>query len=391
MIRQTVTPRPDWQQTVQSQGLSFYETAGKPYWNESACYLFTAAEIDALEAATYALNEMCLAAVERVLHDRGLLARFQIPPAFHPLVRESWERDEHTIYGRFDLALTTDGAIKMLEYNADTPTGLIEAAVVQWHWLQDTRNGDDRLDQFNSLHERLIEAWAALRQNAPGSDNRVYFTSLPPEQTDEDFMTVSYLRDAAAQAGWETEYIASGDIGWNERAREFRDLRERPLQHLFKLYPWEWLIGEPFGRHIPRAETRWLEPAWKMLLSNKAILTVLYDLFPHSPYLLPAAFSPNAAIGEFYVRKPMLGREGANTALVAYGEMILETTGPYVGDAVFQQYAELPDFDGNYPILGSWMVNGHAAGIGIREGDSRITTNQSRFVPHRFRQASAEE
>jgi glutathionylspermidine synthase len=162
------------------------------------------------------------------------------------------------------------------------------------------------------------------------------------------------------------------------------DLQERPINHIFKLYPWEMMVREPFGKHLPRARTRWIEAPWKMVLSNKAILTVLYELFPHSPYILPAAFEPTRDIGDIYIKKPMLGREGANTALVAYGESVLQTEGPYEGQAVYQAYAELPEFDGSYPVIGSWMVNGYAAGMGIREGDTRITTNKSRFVPHCF-------
>lgn len=382
MERLSTTPRPGWETTVQNQGLSYYETDGKPYWNESACYVFTRREIDALESATYALNEMCLQAVEHII-SRGLWERFAVPRAFQSWVRESWERDERTVYGRFDLAF--DGVnVKMLEYNADTPTGLIEAAVIQWFWLQDVRrstNEDsserDGWDQFNTLHERLIEAWQALGQE---SNERLYFASIPAEDSDEDFMTVNYLRDTANQAGWDTEYIELQNVGWNP-SLGFVDLTERPIANIFKLYPWEILLTEQFAKYLPVARTRWLEAPWKMLLSNKAILPLLYELFPDSPYILPASLSP---LGDIYVKKPLLGREGANTAIVAYGESVLETEGIYTGPSVYQEYVELPDFNGNYPIIGSWMVNGYAAGIGIREADTRITTNKSRFVPHRF-------
>jgi len=118
-----------------------------------------------------------------------------------------------------------------------------------------------------------------------------------------------------------------------------------------------------------------------MLLSNKALLPLLHQLFPKSPYLLPAAFEP---LGNSYIQKPILGREGANMHLVVDGEIVQETGGPYDGACVYQEYYALPDFDGNFPVVGSWMVNGYACGIGIREENTRITTNQSRFVPHCF-------
>jgi glutathionylspermidine synthase len=42
------------------------------------------------------------------------------------------------------------------------------------------------------------------------------------------------------------------------------------------------------------------------------------------------------------------------------------------------------NFAGNHPVIGSWIIGGEVAGIGIREGAGRITSNGSRFVPDRF-------
>ena len=369
-------PRPGWDEIVQSQGLSFYLTDGKPYWDESACYVFNASEVDVLEEATYVLDKMCLAAVEHVIQN-NLFEQFLIPMEFTNYVRRSWERDEHTIYGRFDLVF--DGTTpKLLEYNADTPTALIEAAVIQWFWFKDIAGEDETLDQFNSIHERLIEAWAAVKPDVKGI---MYFTSLPDYY--EDYMTVNYLRDTAMQAGLKTEYIEIQDIGWNQRRQHFVDSDEKPIHNMFKLYPWEWIIREEFKGHLLQDTTRWLEAPWKMILSNKAILPLLCQLFPDSPYLLQADFHPH---GDSYFKKPILAREGANAAIVVHGQTVLETTGPY-GDSpcVYQEYQPLPDFNGNYPVLGSWMVNGYACGVGIREDTIRITGNKSRFVPHIFR------
>ena len=373
MQRRVHQPRDNWQEIVESQGLSFYLTDDRPYWNESACYVFTADEIDALETATYALDKMCLQAVEYVIKN-NLFEQFQIPAPFIPLIKSSWETDEQTIYGRFDFAF--DGSTpKLLEYNADTPTGLIEAAVIQWFWLKDVFSGDE-FDQFNSIHERLIEAWKSVKTR-PGDS--LYFCAM--EDVPEDFLTANYLRDTAMQAGHDTQFIGIENIGWNERDHVFTDLDEKPINTIFKLYPWEWLAREEFGKHLAANTARWLEPPWKMLLSNKAILPLLHQLFPNSPYILPAAFEP---IGNSYIQKPILGREGANMRLIIDEKIIQETDGPYDGDCVYQEYSALPDFDGNFPVIGSWMVNGYACGIGIREESARITTNQSRFVPHYF-------
>lgn len=370
MRRQRVAPRPDWQATVESHGFHFHTPDGQRYWDESACYVFSAAEIDEIEAATYALNDLCLKAVDHVL-DQDLFDVFGIPPAYRDWVRRSWQTDENTVYGRFDLAYTPGQAPKLLEYNADTPTALLEAAVVQWFWLKDTHAG---ADQFNSIHARLIEAWKAFQ---PRLTQPVYFSSLRGNV--EDCMTVNYLRDTAVQALLRTEYLAVEDVAWDSAQRQFVGAEGEPIPTIFKLYPWEWMLREEFGRYLPVATTRWLEPPWKMLLSNKAILAVLWQLFPDSPYLLRAEFEP---FGDSYVRKPILGREGANVTLVRDGNADSETEGPYKGPFVYQEYWTLPQYEGKHAVIGSWIVNGYACGLGVREDENPVTQNTSRFVPH---------
>ena len=375
MERLTIEPRPDWQKIVEGQGFHYHtaetEDGSIPCWNESAYYSFTSSEIEQIEQCSYALNDMCLKAVQHVI-DRDLFGQFHISPLFRDFVRESWNRDEFTVYGRFDLAFNGRGPPKLLEYNADTPTALLEAAVVQWYWLNDRF---PQADQFNSIHERLLEIWSILAKQMPGA---WHFASL--EGNVEDYMTVNYLRDTAVQGGANTQYLAIEKIGWNNRLGEFTDLEERPLAHVFKLYPWEWMLKEQFGPFLLRGHTRWLEAPWKMLLSNKAILTVLWELFPESPYLLRAAFE---APGANYVRKPIFGREGANVTVVRDGNVVAQTEGIYADSpCVYQDYHDVPCFDGKYPVVGSWMVNGHACGMGIREDNGPVTQNTSQFVPH---------
>ena len=377
MIRIPAQPRQDWQKIVESQGFHFHTAEGQPYWNESACYQFTAAEIDALEAASYELDRICLQAVEHVLGDATRLGQFNIPADWIDFVRASWESDEITICGRFDLAFDGTGPPKLLEYNADTPTGLLEAAVIQWFWLKDQHPS---CDQFNSIHERLIEAWKRYGSSMPNkaTGRMMYFSSM---DNIEDFMTVSYLQDTAVQAGLDARYIQCEDIGWHAQRGVFTDLDENQINQIFKLYPWEWLMKDAFASQVKTSATKWLEAPWKMILSNKAVLVAMWELFPNHPNLLPASFTP---IEGPSVRKPIHAREGANILLQTGDNTIVETGGKYSGPYVYQKYQPLPVFDGNHAVIGSWMVNGYSCGIGVREDQSLITGNLSRFVPHLF-------
>ena len=121
MRREVLTPRSDWRAKVEALGLDFHTTDGEPYWYESACYAFSAAEIDLIEEATDTLHQLCLEAVERIIA-AGDLGRLNIPEPFQPWVGESWRRRDPDLYGRFDLVFDGSGPSKMLEYNADTPT-----------------------------------------------------------------------------------------------------------------------------------------------------------------------------------------------------------------------------------------------------------------------------
>jgi glutathionylspermidine synthase len=380
--REASVPREGWRERVESVGLPHHTSAdGATYWDESRAYVLSMDEVDALEEATQELHGLCLQAAQHVIQ-RGRWDELRIPRAVVPLIEASWAAAEPTLYGRFDLAYDGRGAPRMLEYNADTPTSLVEAAVAQWYWLQDVA---PNADQFNSIHERLVAGWRALMLGPGGQASR----GAPPTvhvaaiEDPEDQATVAYLRDTAEQAGLVTRPLLMQEIGWDHDRSRFVDLDERPIDAAFKLYPWEWMAHEGFAPQLIAAasRTRWIEPPWKMILSNKGILAILWELFPNHPNLLPAYFDD--ALLEAYARKPLLSREGANVSLVLFGETVAETRGDYGEEGyVYQALAPLPTFEGASAVIGSWVVAGEAAGIGIRESDGPITGNTSRFVPH---------
>jgi len=375
MERIVTPPRFDWQEKVESYGMTYHTIEGQPYWDETAYYSFAASEIDELEAATEELHKICITAAEHVITHK-LYDRLSIPPRAVPLIERSWENDEPSIYGRFDLAYDGHSPPRMLEYNADTPTALLEASVIQWFWLKE-RFPD--ADQFNSIHERLIEGWKDLKQYL---DEPLFFGCV--KDAPEDLGNLEYLRDTAIQAGLQTETVLIEDVGYDSVNATYVDTNDTAISSMFKLYPWEWLTDEYFGRYLEQSGLVLIEPAWKMILSNKGILPVLWELNPRHPNLLEASFDP----GHFrdnYVSKPLLSREGGNISIHRNGTR-QEYDGSYGGKGtVFQELAAIPNFGGNYPVIGSWVIHGEPAGIGIREDAGEVTTNASRFVPHLFR------
>ncbi|MDP9050024.1 MAG: glutathionylspermidine synthase family protein [Acidobacteriota bacterium] len=401
MQRISIAPRPDWQTKVESVGLTYHSPelmAPRTYWDESACYQFTAAEVETLEAAANQMQEMCLAAAQHVI-DNKRYAELAIPAAAVPMIEWAWNAEPPALYGRFDFLYNGSQPPKLLEYNADTPTSLLEAAVVQWHWLEDVADSlpsehhflpfsTSKPDQFNSIHERLIAKWKDI---ASYLGKPIYFAGT---EEPEDVLTLAYLEDTAQQAGLTTERVAMLDIGWNEQQNAFLDLDEKRIESIFKLYPWETMMDENFAPQALASyqAMHWIEPIWKMLLSNKGILPILWELYPNHANLLPAYFESTAGARGLrdFIRKPIHGREGANATIVRNGATVASTDGPYDGPCVVQALAPdamFPDAASQprYPVLGLWMIDQECGGMGIRESGGPITDNLSSFVPHYFR------
>jgi glutathionylspermidine synthase len=382
MRRIACPERDDWRSTAQACGFDFHTIDGERYWDERAYYAFSLDEIERqIEAPTGEIDAMCLELVGRAIDDEKYLRRLKIPEAFWPLLSESWHRDEASLYGRLDLSFDGRGPAKLLEYNADTPTSIFEAAVFQWTWLEqaiERRITSAHADQFNSIHERLIDAWRKL-----GLGRHLHLTGTT--ESSEDAGTLAYLEDTARQAGLDTTMIDIEDVGWRDDGG-FVDLDNRDIELAFKLYPWEWMFHDEFGARLLEASTRWIEPPWKAVLSNKGILPLLWEMFPGHPNLLPAFFEddPNAEqLGTSYVRKPLYSREGANVTLVSGGSTLGQQEGPYGAEGfVRQAFAPLPNFSEQYPVLGSWLVDHTPCGLSIREDENPITGNTSRFLPH---------
>ncbi len=382
MQRITCPEREDWRTTAEACGFDFHTIDGERYWDERGYYAFTLDEIEQkIEAPTGEIDAMCLELVGRAVDDEQVLKRLKIPEPFWPLISESWRGDEPSLYGRLDLAFNGREPAKLLEYNADTPTSIFEAAVFQWTWLAqaaERRIIPKTADQYNSIHERLIEAWKKL-----GRGRHLHLTGTMGNA--EDAGTLAYLEDTATQAGLATTLIDIEDIGWRDEGG-FVDLDNHDIALAFKLYPWEWLFHDAFGAKLMDAPTHWIEPPWKAVLSNKGILPLLWDMFPRHPNLLPAYFEddPRAnELGTSYVRKPLYSREGANVTIVSAGAALAEQQGPYGAEGYIRQgLAHLRDFELQYPIVGSWLVDHTPCGLSIREDESPITGNNSRFLPH---------
>lgn len=382
MERISVEPRDDWHDTAEAHGFRFHTIDDERYWDESACYSFTLREIeDDIEDPTAEIEQLCFEVVARAVADDAVMTRLGIPETFWDFVADTWSQQHRNLYGRMDFAYDGKGPAKLFEYNADTPTSLYESGVFQWVWLEQAIERGiipDGSDQFNSLHEALTGSFSQM-----GLAGTLHVACCKDSEEDEG--TVEYIADCARQGGLDAKLIYIEDIGIDTEGR-FTDLQDEPINDLFKLYPWEWIMTDEFGENVPNTNTRFIEPGWKALLSNKGLLPLLWEMFEGHPNLLPAYFDGDpaaSALGDTYVRKPLFSREGANVEVFENGERTVSVEGDYGAEGhILQAYHPLPNFGGNYPMVGSWLVASQPAGIGIREDTSLVTGNNARFLPH---------
>lgn len=386
MKRVSIAERANWRAYAEEVGFHFHTFDGEPYWDETAYYQFSLQQIEHdLEAPTEELHQMAMDMVGDITRSEEMLTQLNIPRDYWSYIWNSWNKGEPHLYGRFDLVYQGTGPAKLLELNYDTPTSLFETGFFQWAWLeQQIKEGvlPERADQFNSLQDKLEQAFAELPLAQP-----FYFSSVSDNL--EDRGTVDYLMDIAAQAGVDVRYLALENIG--ELHGQFVDENNESIHGLFKLYPWEFMVREEFGKIVTTSTTQIIEPAWKMLLSNKGILPLLWQRYPNHPNLLPAYFETETSepLAPGWVRKPLFSREGANVDLMTASGEKISAQGPYAdGHYVRQQLHALPKYRDEYrqadtyAMLGSWVVGDSAAGICIREDATLITKDSSRFLPH---------
>ncbi|KAK1563961.1 glutathionylspermidine synthase [Colletotrichum navitas] len=412
MRRIPVEKRPDVLRLVQSQGLVYANAIGtrgsELYWPDDRYYSFTQEEIQLLERATKDVFDMCCEAADYLTNRPDMMEKMAIPAFAHKQIIESWNREPAwgSVYGRFDICFGglqhPDPRLrspKFYEFNADTPTSLLESACIQWFWLQQTGCGND---QYNNICECLVEAWKrnmTLISEKLGYKPTVYFATCDADSAGEDVMNTMVLMETCQMAGWDTKAISMEEIAISLKDGRLFDMKGNHLDVVFKLYPWEFIIEEAPGKLTftdmgSSDGTIWIEPPYKMLWSNKALFAILWSLFKddeRSKWLLPTYFGdadiPTSLTK--YARKPIFSREGGGITLQHDGNVIQESPDDTYGKEgyVVQELALPPQFKdaedrSHYPVLGIWMIDGEPAGMGIREAETPITTNLSAFIPH---------
>lgn len=347
-------------------------------------------EAERFYEAANELYDMYVAAAKHVI-DNDLFHELGIPFNLVDIIKASWENDVHWhIYGRFDLAGGIDGKpIKLIEFNADTPTSLFETAIIQWAMLK--FNNINEAKQFNNLYEALVENFKrliTLEEDTSKFDEyyegwKILFSSIAGNNEDEN--TTRLLEAAARDAGFECGFAFVDEVGFDDDEGIFWN--EKNWEYWFKLIPWEMIaIDESdlaliIKNIINNQKAIILNPAYTLLFQSKGIMKILWDLYPNHPLLLQSSFEPLK--GKKQVKKPFLAREGANVSIInSDGNIEAQNGGEYDnGKFLYQEFAEFAkDSNGDSYQAGVFFAFEGCA-LGFRKGKD-IIDNYSKFVGH---------
>mgnify|MGYP003299394566 FL=1 len=347
-------------------------------------------EAEAFYEATNELYDMYVAAAEYVINN-NLFHELGIPFNLVDTIKASWENDVHWhLYGRFDLAGGIDGKpIKLIEFNADTPTSLFETAIIQWAMLK--FNNLDEAAQFNDVYEALVENFkrlVTLEEDTSAFDEyyegwKILFSSIAGSVEDEN--TTRLLESAARDAGFECDFAFVDEVSFDDENGIFWNGQN--WEYWFKLIPWEMIaIDESdlaliIKNIIKNQKAIILNPAYTLLFQSKGIMKILWDLYPNHPLLLESSFEP--LNGKKQVKKPFLAREGANVSIInSDGSIEIQNDGEYAnGKFLYQEFADFAkDENGNSYQAGMFFAFEGCA-LGFRKGKD-IIDNYSKFVGH---------
>ncbi|AZL54187.1 MULTISPECIES: glutathionylspermidine synthase family protein [Aliarcobacter] len=376
---------------LESIGFTWHTDSDESSYIANELVVISEEEAEAFYEATNELYDMFIEGAQYVI-DNELFHELNIPFNLVEVIKESWENDVHWhLYSRFDLAGGVDGKpIKLIEFNADTPTSLFETAIIQWAMLK--KNGLDESSQFNNLYDALKENFKriiTLDSDIEKFDEyysklgwKILFSSI--SSSSEDINTTKLLQHIASEAGFNTDFEFIENVNFSDDGI-FKD--DELFEFWFKLIPWEDIAIQEselaliLTEIIKEKRAIIFNPAYTLIFQSKAFMKILWDLYPNHPLLLETSFEP--LVGKKYVEKKAFGREGSNIKIInSDGSVEIENGGEYDGHkSIFQEYVDfVKDSKGECYQAGVFYAY-EACGLGFRRG-GKILNNMSKFVGH---------
>ncbi|PIP79083.1 MAG: bifunctional glutathionylspermidine amidase/glutathionylspermidine synthase [Gammaproteobacteria bacterium CG22_combo_CG10-13_8_21_14_all_40_8] len=389
----------DYVKLMQGQKMTQYQDELLTY------YSITPEALREIKQASNTIHVLFMHATDYILQDESRLSRFNIPKVLWPRIKQSWEnRRNDMIVGRVDFALSEQG-IKAYEYNADSASCLFEGGYVQGLWAKNFQL-EDSSDPGQDIFSHLVSAWKKTKVTG-------LLHILQDHDLEENYHAL-YMKSAIEAAGIRCKILHGFDELYWDESGNIVDQQGDLVDCVWKTWAWETAL-EQLRQHLEQYHVDDLsqfqqrssdpknrpqladvllhpavmvhEPLWTVIPSNKAILPILWKLFPHHRYLLESHYQLTESLQkQGYVSKPIAGRCGLNVAIVDQKEQVVsQTDGQFDHQKlIYQQLCLLPNIGGKNVQINTFNIDGKYSGSGVRVDDSLIISQQSNLLALRI-------
>lgn len=398
MKRVSVAPRENYHDKALQSGVFAVEkklNSGDIHrtWDETSAYLIDRDEVDQIMDSIEPIISMSHNAVDFLLD--GEWGTLGIPHPFFDYIRNTFDDNAPPFITRYDFAYLGNGQVKLVGIDGDSPKGIMEVAQAQRDWLWEkfrNRAIKNEITQLNNLQE---VAGIALKQALKSSEYKDLHIARLSDARGEDWLTSRFIKGIARKSGWTVHETRMNGIQWSKNDNSWIDDDGREINNLYKHFPWDMLINQKVSKDFINHTDKLgliLDPAWKMVLSSRAMLPALWEMYPNSKILSPASISDTAKLGNNIVTAPLLPVTSRNEMAVLKNRQFTSWGEPMKTFSEKNDLAhrtlEIPkrykDKTGEYRFayMSVFAISTAIVGIGMRETRLPLLGANSTFRPH---------
>jgi len=297
---------------------------------------------------------------------------------------------------RFDWVFDVKGNLKVLEYNSETPAGIMESVVLNELILKESGKqlsnpNEHMLELIKSRYKTILNVYKKTNPM-----NNIGFVSLAYP---EDWYNTKIVYDIVKDMSYN---ISLGEVSGLEAKNGKLFLYGTPMDAIYRYYPLEWFSKDPYYEGVMDAfglDTPSINHPSTLITQSKAFLALIWELyqvdfyseeekgFVHK-YIPFTSLDPTKIAYGDYVAKPYYGNEGEGVTFAIHSTKDEFTD----QDMIFQQRIDIQSVnldvyttlsksvDVVYPVLGAYVISEQFAGIYTRAGGT-ITDKNAIFVP----------
>lgn len=361
-------------------------------------------DVQKIKKATEELHRVFVNATEHVLKDKSLYSKFNINKENWKMIGDNFQRTKNNyFYGRMDIGFNFDfSQIKIFEYNTGLcgdiyDTSEYQNKVFDYFVKQNPnqiKNKSQIINSISSGHgllKKVGERWEILSKNC--KNKTIYF--IYDETDREEKLVLSSIFKGLKTKGIPYKLFSDRKcLIKSEKGLLYDKITNEKIDILYKTHPWYSIYRNlknlkegkkargDFYEFFLNKKTKIVEPMWKTVMGNKALLPYVYSLHKDCKYLIPSSFDPfDECFGddEYIIEKGLMGRGSMMTKKVKRSEITKKNP-----NVIYQKIFKENYVDNNYYIMGSWIVGDKFSGMFVKQSNTMINEYSCNVIPVRI-------